>query len=295
MMKKFLLIISLIYVSPVLSSTDMQDYSKLSQTELNEQFVTAVKKDSVKELEAIIKAGADTNTPIDYSWTHGDCDWQVETSAMTYAVQKNRPGIVKVLAPKEKNLNQALDVAINEGFDAIVEVLIEAGVNINATDEDNETPLIKAVRSARPEAEYSLQAQAQYRSRWQQRQNIIQILLEAGADITIQTKKLGRTALMEAVINHDLYTVETLLQHKDINNTTFFGFTKLVNYADNDGNTAVILAVEHIRYTYINSQEYNMCINTQKILELLFEHPGIDVHHVNNNGETAITLYYLKT
>ena len=72
---------------------------------------------------------------------------------------------------------------------------------------------------------------------------------------------------------------------------SYFGFaTKPINYADQDGNTALILAIQRVRSTYINNQEYNICVNSQNIIKTLLETPGIDPHHVNKNDETAITL-----
>ena len=96
---------------------------------------------------------------------------------------------------------------------------------------------------------------------------------------------------MVAVIEHDLNTVQNLLQVPEITTGSWFGFgTKPINYADQDGNTALILAIQSIRCSYINNQEYNICINSQEILEKLLQTPGINPHHVNKQGDTAIKL-----
>jgi ankyrin repeat protein len=96
---------------------------------------------------------------------------------------------------------------------------------------------------------------------------------------------------MEAVIEYDLNTVQHLLQLPEMTKGSCFGFgEKLINYADQNGNTALMIAVQKACYKYINNQEYNICINSQKIIKAILETPGIDPYHVNKNGETAIVL-----
>jgi hypothetical protein len=53
--------------------------------------------------------------------------------------------------------------------------------------------------------------------------------------------------------------------------------------------TGQVLGINNTVYPW-NNQEYNICINSQNIIKALLETPGIDPHHVNKNGETAITL-----
>jgi ankyrin repeat protein len=192
------------------------------------------------------------------------------------------------MSPSE--LNEALDIAIHKGYLDVVEELIKGGADVNYVDERGDTPLIIAVKHARPTAEFSPQAQEQARSRWSERLQIIKTLLKAGAKVN-HVNKTGTTALMEAVREHDLNTVQSLLQVPEMTTGSYFGFgAKPINYADEDGNTALILAVKSVCYLYIDNQEYNICKNSQKIIEELLKTPGIDAHHVNNNGETAIKL-----
>ncbi|MCP5504211.1 MAG: ankyrin repeat domain-containing protein [Chlamydiales bacterium] len=267
-----------------------ENYSQMSITELDAAFISAVKKYRLEELQELIQAGANVNTPIPYTWTSGDCDWQIESTALIYAVRQHCPDMVKVLLKVDKNLNEALDLAIKEGYSDVVEELIKGKADINSVNKDEDTPLITAIKHARATAEFSLQAQERARSRWSQRQKIIQTLIKAGANVN-HVNKFGRTALMEAVKEHDLHTVQSLLQVPEIYSGSFFGFgTKPLNYADKDGNTALILAIQSVRYRYTNKQEHNICTNSQNIIKALFETPGIDPHHVNNNGDTAITL-----
>ena len=190
--------------------------------------------------------------------------------------------MVKVLLEVEKDLHQALDVAIRQGYPSVVEELIKGGADINYVNEYKDTPLIIAVEHAYPHKNCKDPSR--------HKQKIIQTLLEAGADVS-HVNKHGRTALMQAVVEHDLDTVQSLLKDPKINCSSFFGFaTKPVNYADEDGNTALMLAIKYVRYLYIGNQEYNMCISSQNIFNTLLETPGIDAHYVNKNGETAVTL-----
>lgn len=65
-----------------------------------------------------------------------------------------------------------------------------------------------------------------------------------------------------------------------------------INYANSKGDTALIIAIGCIRSTYVagNNEQYNDCINSQKIVEKLLQTPRINLHHANKNGDTAITL-----
>ena len=281
-----LLLVSFIKVN----ARELEDYSKMSSSELGEAFVSAVKKDDQGAVKKLMQAGVDINTPIPYTYTSGDCDWNVESTPLMYAATKNRPNIVKLLTKEKKELVKALYVAIEEGNLEVLEALIEAGADVNCENANKNTPLIVAVSHARATAEFSLQAQSKYLSRWEKRRSIIQALLKAGAKVT-HANKDGKTALMEAVEEHDLHTVQNLLQVPEMKTGSFFGLgTKPINYADNDGNTALILAMKKVRCSYINNQEYQICINSQKIIKTLLETPGINAHRVNKQGETAIKL-----
>lgn len=285
-----LLLVGFVQIDGKEESFSVEDYSKMSITELDAAFVLAVQERHSETMEELIQAGANAHTPIPYTWTAGDCDWKIETTALMYAVRHNCPSMVKILLKSEKNLNEALDEAIIEGYSGVVEELVKGGADINYVNENKETPLIRAVRNAHAIAEFSSQAQDRHRSRWSERRTIIQTLLKAGAHVA-HVDEYGRTALMYAIKEHDLNTVKTLLQDPAMHTGSFFGFgTKPINYADQDGNTSLILAIKMVRCSYVNDQEYYICVNSQSIINELLETPGIDPHHVNKNGEKAATL-----
>ncbi len=251
-----------------------------SEIPIDTAFVLAVKQRRVDALQELISEGANVHTPIPYTWTEGDCDWQIESTALVYAIRHNCPAMVKVLLTVDKNLSEALGLAIEVGYSDVVEELIRGGADIESVNETQDTPLIRAIKNARATAEFSSQAQDRATSRFSHRRKIIQTLLQAGANVT-HVNKYGRTALMEAVVAHDLHTVQNLLQIPAMNTGSFFGFgTKPINYADLDGNTALVLAIQNVRCSYINDQEYNICVNSQNIIKELLETPGIDVHYV---------------
>lgn len=266
-------------------------------SELNTSFTAAVRGNDVKKVQELLKAGADVNTPIKYIQTSGDCDWDMQTTPLKFALSRNQLEMAKTLLQGKKIpqdlLNQTLNNAVARGAWALVEALLQEGADLNNTDNnDQDTPLILAVKNARPLSEFSSQAQARFDSGWSSRKKIIETLLKAGASVR-HTNKRGSTALIEAVKTHDLLTVQELLKHPEMTRGSFFGFgQKPINYADEDGNTALIIAVNYIRTMYIsgNSQEYMTCLNSQNIVEALLKTPGIDPYHVNKKGETAISL-----
>lgn len=294
-MKKVGLLVLVMLGFAQVSST-AEDYSKMSANELDAAFILAVQKKDAEKIQELIQAGANVNTAVPYTWTAGDCDWDIKSTALIYAVRHDCPNIIKAILKVKRKLNESLEdalyEAIKEGRSEVVKELIEGGADINYCYKDRieDTPLIVAVEHALPEMAVSSNAVWEYTFRGSERRAIIKMLLKAGAKVD-SVNKGGRTALMEAVTNHDLNTVLDLLKVPAMSRGSFFGFgSKPINYADKDGNTALMLAVESIRTSYINNREYNICLHSQKIVEELLKFPGIDPHHVNNNGETAITL-----
>lgn len=285
-----LLFIGIVQIHGNEENLTTNNYSKTSAVELNTAFVLAVRNHNIELIQELLQAGANVLTPISYYWTCGDCDYLVESTPLIFAVRHNYSDLVRVLLEAKQDLNVAFCSAIREGLEEIVVEFIKSGVDINHVNENKDSPLILAVKNARSSAEYSLQACWAYKSRWEERRQIIGHLLEAGANVK-HIDEYGRTALMYAVIEHDINTVKKLLEINDMHKVSFFGFgSKPINYEDVDGNTALILAIKRVQCSYINNQEYNICINSQNIIKTLLETPGIDIEHINKDNETAIQL-----
>ncbi len=266
--------------------------------------------DVVREL---IKAGAHVN--------HADR----EDRALSVASRAGHVDVVRELIKAGANVNHeravlgstALITAADSGHVDVVRELIKAGANVNHADMEY-TVLITASRRGYADvvrelikagANVNHAASREYRHHMGNTAlieaadrgyvDVVREIIKAGAHVNL-TNKNGDTALMCAIKNHDFDAVQSLLQSPEfhtgiwqlIKDLFSDSGTKPINYADKDGNTALILAVKNIQYRYMegNSREYKTCVNSQRIAEELFKFPGIDHHHVNKNGGTAMTL-----
>jgi len=276
-----------------------------SVNELNEALIIAVKRGSNDEVQKLVQAGANGNQQITYDAGMRDWDVNTTTTLLEYAAKHGYADIVKELKVKAKNddINAALIVAAEAGYPdvireliqakpkmstintalilaakagnlSVVKELIKAGANVNHTDEHGITALIGIIRHStykKTEAWKKVRAEA------------IQDLLNAKANVN-QADKLvdGDTALIVAIKKHDIDAVQILLKAPKIN----------VNYANNNGDTPLIVALNYIQTTYISGRndEYNNCVNSQKILEIMLNTSGINRHHVNKKGDTAVKL-----
>lgn len=290
------------------STKNISTKEKISQKEafkpeLDDAFSLAVKAGSVEKMEELIQAGANVNRKIHYTFYTRDCDWDCENPALIYAVRYNRLDLIRVLMKVFDQLDEddirsalnmaifsypviveeilrelikrggdvsfALDRAIDNGSIEIVKELIKQGADINRAY-DKDTPLFQAVKLGR--------------------NSIVSVLLKAGANVK-HVDECGRTALIMAVENQMPLVIKSLLETSAIHKAPFFGFGKSpVNYADEDGNTALIHALKKARFSTRNEYEYNTWLRSQEIISLLLETPGIDLHHANKKGETVEIL-----
>lgn len=124
-------------------------------------------------MEELLQAGADVHTPVSYKWSSGDDDWELESTAIIYAVREDLPDMVKVLLKVEKNRQKALEEAIKEHRLNVVKEFVKAKTDINCVNKYGDTPLMMSIDYARSG------------SWWSHTKKIIQLLLEAGADVKL--------------------------------------------------------------------------------------------------------------
>ena len=271
--------------------------------------------DIVKEL---IKAGANVNTN---NWgIYSDKYEALDGTALIQAAKNGHTNVVIELIKAGANVNQAnswgdtpLIQAATQGHVDVVKELIKVDANVNQSTDTGDTPLIKAAENDHADVVSELikagdaklsmlshlkclfvnsekcelcinkndRNKALIQAARKGHANVVIELEKAGANIN-HSDEHGNTALMLAIREHNLDLVQILLKTPGIN----------INYADNNGNTALITALQSIVYTYIegNKKGYNLCLNSQKIVEQLLQTPGINPHHVNKNGDTAIKL-----
>ena len=300
------LLFAIKFKKPEMAKILLQVKNKLNTT-LNQALDDAIRYGSSAIVEELIKEGADLNYinenedtllilaveyvhPLQQYGRRGPR----KSTRKVLQILLNEPKVVATINHVNKDGRTALMEAANRHDLATVQDLLKFpkvstgsffgfGENpINYADKDGNTALILAARDSRYVREKS--------------RKIIQILLKAGANIA-HVNKYDRTALMEAVEQENLDMVQELLKFSEITTGSFFGTGKKpINFADKNGNTALILAVKLVRtsFVYGNNREYkegyNACVSTQKIVDALLKTPGIDPYHANKKGETAIAL-----
>lgn len=279
-------------VDPV---TDFFDAVKINDLDkvkklLNEGFDTNAKRDGYTALmysaglgnldlmELLIEKGAyinvkdkDGNTALMYAACEGRVDvvkWLIgkgayinvkghdNKTALIYASSKDKPEVVKVLLSiKDIDVNvicdgiygySALTCAASCGYLETIKALLSSDkIDINALDEwDGKNALMQAA------GEGYLK--------------IVELLLSAGADVNIKTKKCTRpnnTALIYAARNGHIEVVKTLLSVKGIN----------INVKGCDG-TALAMAAGN---------------GHEEVVKMLLEANGININAKNDKGENA--------
>lgn len=186
--------------------------------------IAAVIKNQVAIAEMLIKAGADVRAKDKYS------------HALTYAINiAKNPALVDMLIKAGANVNEtkvdfmatplmgATNLNENEIANEIARLLLAAGANVNAKDEDNVTPLFFAIEGKNVE--------------------LVDMLIKAGADVNAQ-EAVGSTPLMWAVENKITAAgqIITLLlaAGADVNKKSESGTTVLMMAAANPKGTEAV-------------------------------------------------------
>jgi ankyrin repeat protein len=149
-----------------------------------------------------------------------------------------------------------LEEACQRGKEEIVQLLIQAGVNVNLKGSDNYTPLGTAIL---------------YYNNNTQSLNIILELLKNGADSNMEYAK-NQFPLITACYKGYIDVVELLLRFSRVN----------VNIKDNNGDTPLIAIIEEAGPDL-------PCDAAIQIIEMLI-HMGADVNFQNSEGELPTDL-----
>lgn len=168
-----------------------------AQTTDAPDIVQAAKQDDIATVENLIAAGVDINA------TQGD-----GATALHWAAHRNNLESVRLLLnagadPNKANALQAtaLWIASENGNATLTELLLNAGANPNAALKMGETPLMRAARSGDLAS--------------------VKLLVSGGAEVNVAEHERGQTALMWASAQQHADVVEYLLDHgADLNART---------------------------------------------------------------------------
>jgi len=154
---------------------------------------------------------------------------------------------VKVLVAlgSSTHYDKALILAVDNGHDKCLDLLIKAGADKNASDKESYSALIASAQGGYEKCLTLLldaEANKNAKTKWgdtalivaaaNSRSNCVELLIKAGVERDIQNKE-GGTALMMASCSGDIACVELLLE-AGVNH----------NAKNKDGNSALVLAAE---------------------------------------------------
>ncbi|MBI5569413.1 MAG: ankyrin repeat domain-containing protein [Desulfomonile tiedjei] len=188
--------------APTRQSSDEQREQKetVARQQPPSELVEAVKREDIPELNRLLQSGVDPNsrdkegvTALMHAATEGrdaaatlllkyganpNLKDDRGATALLLARETGHEKIVSLLAgyEKDKGSGALLEAARNGQMD-LVQSQVQSGVNLNATDEDGNTPLMLAAEMGHLE--------------------VVNLLLDSGADITTRNKN-GATALSRA-------------------------------------------------------------------------------------------------
>lgn len=219
-------------------------YSEPTPEQVKERtgmLIQAIGNNDVERVRLCIKLGADVNASC-YSNTDS-----LYFSLISYAAYSGFKDIVELLVEAGADVNArgrgisvgyaALVYAVDKGCKDTVELLIKSGANVNAIGEGKNTALMVAVEKGH--------------------KDIAELLIKAGADVN-KTNRGDYTALM--------YAAEK--GHKDIARMLIETGADL-NAKDRHGSTALMYA-------------------DKDIAEMLIKTKNVDIKAISNNGSTAL-------
>ena len=93
-------------------SNAVEDCAKMSQRELDEALILAVRKGYSEETQKLVRAGANGNQKITYDAGLRDWDVDITTTLLEYAAKRGYVDIVTELKETAKNLIIAVQISI---------------------------------------------------------------------------------------------------------------------------------------------------------------------------------------
>jgi ankyrin repeat protein len=161
-----------------------------SVADKHKALMTAIEQGHSEVIKFLIEKGTDADT---------------NGVLLVKALKNQNSAIADLLLEKNANVNaqdedgdSALMVAVSLGYPKTVRYLLAKGADVNHKNRSNVTALMESVRS-------------QFLYFLNNRLEIVQALLDAGADISIKDGAYGETALMMAVENGNFDIVNLLL------------------------------------------------------------------------------------
>lgn len=208
------------------------------------------------------------------------------------------------------NANQAVFLAVKQGHEAVLKVLLACGVDINEKDSDGRTPLLQAAASGNEVmAKLLLEKGANIEGRdrefgwtplsWaveEGQEAVVQLLLDKGADIEAQHNWNGRTPLSWAVEKGQESIIRLLLKKgANIEAMNWDGRTPLSRAAQGGHVAVAKLLLEKGANTETRDTEYGCTPlswavekEQEAIIKLLLDR-GADVKAKDGSGQTPLS------
>lgn len=217
----------------------------------------------------------------------------------------NVEGVKKLIADgtdvnvTKKNSLTALHYAATNLNKAMIKLLLNYKADVNAKDENDETPFYKGLRSILLEIHCSINDKDFYGPTAKEKEAeyiaILIILLESGADINAKTK-FGKTPLSASVTYSHREIVELLLDNgADLNSVDKHGYTSLHIAAYQNKKDIAKILINRGANIDIKDKDgqtplhYAAIINSKDMIMLLLEF-GACKNIINNDNHTAADL-----
>ena len=244
----------------------------------------SVKNEHLQITQLLVESGADINMAVD----------DTGQTPISYCVMNNRVDIINLLLNQphidinctDNNEYNALFYAIkNDNFE-IFQLLVESGADVNIiVHESGETPLIMAMNLKNESMiKYLIENNlneanmnhcdgkgccALFYAVNDGNDEIVQLLVQSGADVNVLAGGNGQTPIIAATINSRVEMVKLLSQNPDID----------INHSDDDGYSALMYAVKNSHF---------------EIVQLLVE-SGADVNVSDDDtGQTPLMISLLS-